>query len=56
MRQSKRELFRQIEELDDDHGDGPGRIRLEETVVGTEWGPEDNAGEVIAEETTVFEL
>ena len=56
MRQSKRELQRQIEELDDDHDDGPDEIRLTETVVGTEWGPEDNAGEIITEETTVFEL
>lgn len=56
MRQSKRELHRRIEELDDEHHEGPDRIEITETVVGTEWGDEDDAGDVVEEETWVVNL
>jgi hypothetical protein len=69
MRQSKRELYRQIEELDDEHDEGPDRIDIHETVIATGWSPDsedddpdnkdDNKhapGEVIREETTVVDL
>jgi len=69
MRQSKRELYRQIEELDGRHHGGPDCIELTDTVIATGWSPDsedddrgnkdDNKhapGEVIREETTVVDL
>jgi hypothetical protein len=57
MRQSKRELYRQIEELDDEHDEGPARIEIHETVIGSGHGGDSaNAGDVVDEETTVIEL
>ena len=56
MRQSKRELHRQIEELDDEHDEGPDRIEITDTVIATSWGDDDtNAGDVADKETTVIE-
>lgn len=59
MRQSKRELYREIEELDGEHDEGPDRIEMTDTVIATGWGDDNgdsNPGDVIDEETTVIEL
>ncbi|MDS0284738.1 hypothetical protein [Haloarcula onubensis] len=57
MRQSKRELHRQIEELDDGQHEGPDRIEINEVVVGTgHSGDDTHAGDVVDERTTVVEL
>jgi len=57
MRQSKRELHRQIEELDDKHDEGPDRIEWTDTVIATGWGDDDaDAGEVVDEQTAVIDL
>ena len=56
---SKRNINNRIDELEDDAPDEETEIVLNEEIVGTTWDDEydeDEAGEVIDEETTVFRI
>jgi len=53
---TKRNINNRIDDLEEKTPDEEIEIVLNEQRIGTEWGNEDEEGEVIKEETTVVQI